>query len=221
MAQEILRYQSEREELAPLSLNDKLNAERAMFNDFRNVMGSHIEIERQFEIMNLALGKITPEDPWGINLSESEPEFGPDNLMTEGSYKHKGANAASQAILVTFQKILDPDSVVRESEYARSAQGLGVLARIRGAYMKMVQGGAGVPLDQLQEFVQLASEWVDTSRISAEKSMISSREHALVYGLDANYITSSFKEDWMQPVSMYGYERPEVTQGETVSRAFD
>ena len=207
MAQNTLAYQAEMDALAPLSSKERFDAEESLSTKFRSIMAPHLEIERQFQIMNGALAKITPLELLKINLSDNEPEFGSDNLMTEGSYKHKGANAASQAILVTFQKILDPDSVVRESEYARSAQGLGMLAQIRGAYMKMVQGGAGVPVDQLEEFVQLASEWVDLSRISAERSMNSTRDHASNYGLDAGFVTSAFNDDWKTPVSMHGYER--------------
>jgi hypothetical protein len=64
----------------------------------------------------------------------------------------------AQAVLVTFQKILDPPSVVRESEYNRSGAGLAMMDRVRGAYERLVQGGAGVPLTELEKFAQLADE---------------------------------------------------------------
>lgn len=67
-------------------------------------------------------------------------------------------NAGAQAVLVTFQKILDPSSVVRESEYARSPEGLALMTRIEGAYERMKSGGAGVPLDELEKFAQLGRE---------------------------------------------------------------
>lgn len=66
--------------------------------------------------------------------------------------------AGSQAVLVTFQKVLDPTSVVRESEYARSASGQAFLSRIRGAVERIQKGGAGVPLDELEKFARLARE---------------------------------------------------------------
>lgn len=62
----------------------------------------------------------------------------------------------SQAVLVTFQKILDPNSVVRESEYNRSPSGLALDARLKGAFEKLTQGGAGVPYDELVKFADLA-----------------------------------------------------------------
>lgn len=68
--------------------------------------------------------------------------------------------AGSQAVLVTFQKILDPTSVVRESEYARSASGQALLSRIEGAYERLARGGAGVPLKELEVFSRLAKDFV-------------------------------------------------------------
>ena len=68
--------------------------------------------------------------------------------------------AGSQAVLVTFQKILDPSSVVRESEYARSSSGLSMLERIRGAAEKLGKGGAGVSIPELEAFARLADEAV-------------------------------------------------------------
>lgn len=66
----------------------------------------------------------------------------------------------SQAVLVTFQKILDPTSVVRESEYERSAAGQSLINRVRGAMERITQGGTGVRLEELEKFYTLAQEAV-------------------------------------------------------------
>ena len=68
--------------------------------------------------------------------------------------------AGSQAVLVVFQKILDPTSVVRESEYARSGAGQSLINRIRGAAERLARGGAGVPLAELEAFARLARDMV-------------------------------------------------------------
>ncbi len=67
-------------------------------------------------------------------------------------------NAGSQAILITFQKFLDPTSVVRESEYARSSEGLAMGDRVRGFIDRLQYGGAGVPVEELEAFAKLARE---------------------------------------------------------------
>ena len=79
--------------------------------------------------------------------------------------------AGSQGVLVTFQKILDPLSVVRESEYARSAQGLSLLAAIQGKYDLYTEGGAGVPKAELEKFVALARQFAQNQRNSNAVTM--------------------------------------------------
>ena len=64
----------------------------------------------------------------------------------------------AQTILVTFQKILDPLSVVRESEYMRSAAGQSLINRVTGAAEQLAKGGAGVRIGELKKFAQLAKE---------------------------------------------------------------
>ena len=102
-------------------------------------------------------------------------------LMRQAGLMDQGLEAArrgdlaagSQAVLVTFQKILDPTSVVRESEYARSASGQALLARIKGAAEKLVSGGAGVPISELEKFAKLAHEM--TANVSKSVKATSDR----------------------------------------------
>ena len=60
--------------------------------------------------------------------------------------------AGSQAILISFNKMLDPSSVVRESEYSRSASGQSALETMKGFVDKLSQGGAGVTLAELETY---------------------------------------------------------------------
>ena len=104
-------------------------------------------------------------------------------------------NAGSQAVLVTFQKVLDPESVVRESEYARSPAGQGLMDRIRGIMPRLQQGGPGVTLAELETFVQLADEMVargaDTNaRLQSERERIERRADR--YGIPHEVIFEDF-----------------------------
>jgi hypothetical protein len=96
-------------------------------------------------------------------------------MMQEGlNAARRGDMAAgSQAVLVTFQKILDPASVVRESEYARSAAGLSMLSRIEGFAQRLKQGGAGVPIQDLETFANLANEFMRNA--GQDSAMVRSR----------------------------------------------
>ena len=64
----------------------------------------------------------------------------------------------AQTVLVAFQKILDPTSVVREAEFDRSAAAQSMYQRVRGAAERLAVGGAGVPVAELRKFHTLAKE---------------------------------------------------------------
>lgn len=62
-------------------------------------------------------------------------------------------NPLDQALIMTYNKILDPTSVVRESEYARTPENLSTVNRIQGAIEKFSEGGAGLTADDRQALV--------------------------------------------------------------------
>jgi hypothetical protein len=97
-------------------------------------------------------------------------------------------NAASQAVLVTYQKILDPDSVVRESEYARSPDGLSFISRIEGMVANITQGGAGVTADDLEEFSKTSELFLTSYEDSAIEEAQLVMEQAGSYGLNIRNI---------------------------------
>lgn len=90
---------------------------------------------------------------------------------------------------MTFQKILDPTSVVRESEYARSASGLSLLARLEGLWMRIGKGGAGVSIPDLQQFVDLAGQFTANQKRFANESKQQIDSIAREYGLKPELIT--------------------------------
>ncbi len=105
------------------------------------------------------------------------------------SVKSGATAAGSQGVLVTFQKILDPISVVRESEYARSGSGQSLMNRLEGQWDKIVQGGAGVPVAELEKFVSLAEQFAKDQKRFADASRARINSIADKYGLDKDLIT--------------------------------
>ena len=49
-----------------------------------------------------------------------------------------------QALITMYNKLTDPNSVVRESEYARTPENLPLVNRLSGAIQKVTKGGAGL-----------------------------------------------------------------------------
>lgn len=64
--------------------------------------------------------------------------------------------AVDQALITLFNKILDPSSVVRESEYARTPENLSLISRFKGKIEKYGAGGAGITQVDRQAIVDMA-----------------------------------------------------------------
>jgi len=82
-------------------------------------------------------------------------------LMTTGltRFRQGDKNGGSQAVLVTFQKILDPTSVVRESEYARTTEGQSLLNRLEGYTTRLAQGGTTLTDREMAGMVDTAKQF--------------------------------------------------------------
>lgn len=64
--------------------------------------------------------------------------------------------SVDQALVTLFNKMLDPGSVVKEGEYARSAQGQSVISQAEGFLTRLQSGGAGITDETRQDMVDVA-----------------------------------------------------------------
>jgi hypothetical protein len=162
-----------------------LNATRQLRNDFVRETASARTVQQQLALMKSSLQAV-----------------------------QQGREApGSQGVLVTFQKILDPTSVVRESEYARSASGLSLLQNLEGRMMRITQGGAGVTPAQLAEFVQLAEQFANNQARFANETKGQIDAMASKFGLDPALITREFDAGQGAPAAPAATGAPK--QGDT------
>ena len=63
---------------------------------------------------------------------------------------------SSEAIRVLWEKMLDPNSVVREGEYARQVDGQSLMDWMKGKYQAWVEGGGEIPKAILNGMVETA-----------------------------------------------------------------
>ncbi len=121
------------------------------------------------------------------NYSEMKRQ---SEIMRDGLQAARNGDmaAGSQAVLVTFQKILDPTSVVRESEYARSASGQSVMNQMEGFLERLARGGAGVPVPELERFAALADKFVQNAGSGLEGRRARLSRTANYYGLEPSLI---------------------------------
>lgn len=96
----------------------------------------------------------------------------------------------TQAIITSFNKILDPTSVVRESEYDRTAEGQSLIARLQGKVQNIVAGGAGVTPQTLKEASDIATTYLERSRQSILAENQRAIDMANQFGLNSQFVTS-------------------------------
>jgi hypothetical protein len=100
----------------------------------------------------------------------------------------KDLNGTSQAIITTFNKILDPTSVVRESEYDRSPQGQALIGQIEGKINAITQGGPGLTKQSLKELVDLGKAFAEGAQANIDIKNAMAREEAMFFGLNPDFI---------------------------------
>lgn len=143
----------------PLNTQQRFAATTDLSKQWQTINAPYREMQRQLTLMQTGLDRVDA-DPIG----------------------------GSQAVLVTFQKVLDPSSVVRESEYARSPQGLGLLDRLQGMVEKYSAGGAGVPKPILDQMVQTARQFLVGMQGWNEQHRSRIQKTAESYGIDPGLV---------------------------------
>ena len=104
----------------------------------------------------------------------------------------KNPNAASDiALIFSYMRILDPESVVREGEFATAEKARGVPDTVINLYNKVLKGER-LNNDQRSKFVGEARKVYDSQRKSQDKLDKTYREMAKRYDLDERNIVQDF-----------------------------
>ena len=114
--------------------------------------------------------------------------------------------AVDQALITLFNKMTDPTSVVRESEYARTPQNLALLNRIRGKAEKIMMGGAGLTQEERNALTEMGRTFYKTYEKEYKFTVENYERMAKESGINPNLISIP-------------YERPEQSmQTKTITR---
>lgn len=105
----------------------------------------------------------------------------------------RSKNALDQALIITFNKMLDPGSVVRESEFARTSQGQALISKMQGATEKLAEGGVGLTDAEREEIIVVAKQLQEGQIIELEKEKEIYRELAQRRGLNIENILGKNK----------------------------
>lgn len=108
--------------------------------------------------------------------------------LSEAGSQPKSFVAVDQALITMFNKMLDPQSVVRESEYARTAEDISLLNRLRGKIDKLTEGGAGLTPVERDAIIRMGRNFFDISKFRYQETSDFYREIADRGGIDPNLI---------------------------------
>ena len=95
---------------------------------------------------------------------------------------------AVEMIRVAFERILDPTSVVREGEYARQVDGLGIPQRFNGYIQRMIEGGGAIDQKELAGMVETARQFLETMQGWNDNERGRIEDRAASHGIDPGFI---------------------------------
>jgi hypothetical protein len=126
--------------------------------------------------------------------TENAREMSRQAQLIKNSYANisKGGDRSlnTQAMVTSFNKILDPTSVVRESEYDRTAAGQSLIAQLEGKVQQIATGGAGITDATLKEAADIADQYLKESQASVLQENERARSMAGQFGLNPDFVTT-------------------------------
>lgn len=111
----------------------------------------------------------------------------------------KSRIASDQALGVLFQKLLDPTSVVRESEYARTPEGAGIMSRIKSVLPRLARGGLGISDEDRKELYEMAEALLVVAKEQMNKHIKNYIGFAQGYDVDPKLVLGNIKRFDIQP----------------------
>ncbi len=118
-------------------------------------------------------------------------------------------NALDQALVITFNKMLDPGSVVRESEFARTPEGQALMTQLQGFQEKIKEGGVGLTNPEREEIVRMANILGEGQLRSVQQIEEFFRGEATKAGLDPTSVVRGL--DFRRPQSRLPQEATKET----------
>lgn len=113
-----------------------------------------------------------------------------DSLLNNIDTDKSSALALDQGLITLFNKITDPNSVVRESEYERTPQNLSLVNRFSGSLEKLKNGGAGLTSEDRKALVFGAKVIADSRGKNYNDIYSRYKDLSNKFGVDPNLVLS-------------------------------
>jgi hypothetical protein len=145
----------------------QLNAIEKLNTKFQNNTRAAREVQRQYGVME-------------------------QGMTAYGKGLNKGT--AEQSVVMAFNRILDPESVVREGEYDRTSQGQSLLQRMHALALKVPAGGQIAPA-VLKDMVTLSRTYRDQAAAHELRERKRIERMASHFGLPRELILTDDEDD--------------------------
>jgi hypothetical protein len=145
----------------------QLNAIEKLNTKFQNNTRAAREVQRQYGVME-------------------------QGMAAYGKGLNKGT--AEQSVVMAFNRILDPESVVREGEYDRTSQGQSLLQRMHALALKVPAGGQIAPA-VLKDMVTLSRTYRDQAAAHELRERKRIERMASHFGLPRELILTDDEDD--------------------------
>lgn len=129
---------------------------------------------------------------------------------------NQSKNVGDQALITLYNKILDPLSVVRESEYARTPDGQSLLNRIAGFTQKVQSGGSGLTDADRVEIARAAKVLINNSGEMYNSKLDEYGNLADTYEVDPQMVLGGFERfsPYQVDQQQYGNSQPTEIVGQ-------
>lgn len=143
------------------------------------------------------------------DFTEIAPQYQRIQSALEEAKTSKNFTAVDQTLVNTFNRILDPQSVVREAEYARTAADQSILQYLKGKYDpstgRLVLGGAGLTPETRDAMQRMAKRFFDTSQNNYTQTAAFYSNIAQNRGFDPSLI--------VPPIGGFNFQKSPVSSG--------
>lgn len=147
-------------------------------------------------------GGLDPEKKFASELSlnkeyETRTKAYNESLRLNSVIKESaaaGTGAGDLALINTFMKMLDPGSVVRESEFAQAQDTAGLVSKLAASLGRVQSGQVLVPA-QREEFARLADKYMTAAGVNEKKVRDSLGFIVKSYGLNPDNVFGTMSQD--------------------------
>jgi len=121
-------------------------------------------------------------------------------VKTKGTaLEMESKNALDQLLVITFNKALDPGSVVRESEFARTPEGSSLVNKYQGMVERAIKGGVGLNDAERKSLVQTAQQMMEAQNKYKSKIDEFFVREASKIGVDPSRVIRGYGEESIVP----------------------